>query len=74
MSYDKYSTDAYVRWRWGDQWAYGKVAERYEQKVTKQIKGSRVSRDADSEEPAYLIEQSDGGRVLKSHSELQKAG
>ena len=36
------------------------------------IKGTDVSRNATDKEPAYLIEQDDGDRVLKSHSEIQK--
>ena len=37
------------------------------------IKGSKVSREASKDDPAYLIEQEDGDEVLKSHSELRKA-
>jgi hypothetical protein len=42
--------------------------------VTRRIKGVEVTRKASPEEPAYMIEQDDGGRVLKSASELKSAG
>ena len=47
--------------------------KKYNQKITLKIKGTEVTRDADDDNPAYRIEQSDGDEVLKSHSELKKA-
>jgi hypothetical protein len=38
----------------------------YAQKITKSIKGKNVTRTASDDEPAYLIEQEDGDKVLKS--------
>ena len=61
-----------VKWKWGDNWAHGKVAKRYTQKITLKIDGNEVTRDASEDEPAYKVEQSDGGEALKSHSELNK--
>jgi hypothetical protein len=61
-----------VRWKWGSSWAAGKVVERFTDDVTRTIKATEVKRRASSDEPAYLVEQDDGGRALKSHSELQK--
>lgn len=46
--------------------------ESYTEEVSKTIKGNEVTRKASGENPAYLIEQEDGDRVLKSHSELRK--
>ena len=63
-----------VRWSWGDGEGAGTVIERYTEKVTKDIKGNEVTRDASEEEPAYLIEQEDGDLVLKSSSELEASG
>ena len=59
-----------VKWSWGDGNAEGKVVESFTEHVSRTIKGNEVTRDADQDNPAYLIEQSDGSRVLKSHSEL----
>ena len=65
---------ATVRWSWGKGEAEGKVAEVFRRRVQRTIKGSKIVRNGSDSEPAYLVEQSDGGRALKSHSELDKAG
>ena len=62
-----------VEWEWGDGTAKGRVTERFTEKVTRTLKGSEITRDASSDEPAYLIEQEDGDEVLKSASELSAA-
>ncbi|MEM7784321.1 MAG: DUF2945 domain-containing protein [Planctomycetota bacterium] len=67
-----YNVGSKVKWKWGSGWGHGVVNERFTEKVTKTVKGSEITRDASSEEPAYLIEQEDGDQVLKSHSEVQK--
>ncbi len=61
-----------LRWNWGNGTAEGKVEDSFTQDVTRTIKGTEVTRKASSDEPAYLIEQDDGDRVLKSHSEVEK--
>ena len=71
MSYDVHIGDE-VKWNWGDGTASGTVKERFTSKVTRTIKGNEVTRDASEDEPAYLIEQDDGDRVLKSASELER--
>jgi hypothetical protein len=60
-----------VHWKWGDAVAHGKIAERFERRVSRTFKGTRVTRVGTPENPAYLIEQEDGDRVLKRGSELQ---
>jgi hypothetical protein len=65
-----YNQGASVEWKWGQGTGTGKVVEIYTSDVTKTIKGTEVTRNASSDEPAYLIEQKDGDQVLKSHSEL----
>lgn len=62
-----------VKWEWGNGTAEGKIQERFTEKVTRTIKGSEVTRKADDDEPAFLIEQDDGDRVLKSASEVSAA-
>lgn len=62
-----------VRWQWGEGSATGKIIERFEEKVSRRIKGSEVTRDASRDDPAFLIEQDDGDKVLKSESELERA-
>lgn len=56
-----------VAWHWGNGEGEGKIAERFEREVSRTIKGSK-------EDPAFLIEQDDGGKVLKLASELSHKG
>jgi hypothetical protein len=51
----------------------GKVRKVFPERVSPTIKGSEITRNATEDDPAYLIEQDDGHRVLKSHSELREA-
>lgn len=62
-----------VEWNWGSGTGTGKVVKKYTQKTTLKIDGSEITRNASDDEPAYRIEQEDGGEVLKSGSELKKA-
>lgn len=68
-----YNVGTSVKWKWGNGWGEGKITERFTEKVTRTIESTEVTRDASRDEPAYLIEQEDGDRVLKSHSEVEKA-
>jgi hypothetical protein len=61
-----------VEWKWGRSKAEGKVTRKFTDDVERKIKGKTVKRKADSKEPAFLISQEDGDRVLKSQSELKK--
>ena len=70
---DAYSKGDKVEWEWGSGSATGEVTEVFTEKVTRTIKGNEVTRNASDDEPAYEVEQEDGDRVLKSHSELSKA-
>ena len=62
-----------LRWKWGDSHASGKVSEVFTRKVTRTLKGSKISKNGSDDCPAYLIEQEDGDQVLKLHSEVQQA-
>ncbi|WP_370170244.1 MULTISPECIES: hypervirulence associated TUDOR domain-containing protein [Hyphomonas] len=73
MATDGYTIGTKVEWDWGNGTATGKVDERFTDTVTRTIKGNEVKRKATKDDPAYLIKQEDGDRVLKSHSELRKA-
>ena len=61
-----------VTWSWGQGTATGKIIGTFTKKVTRTIKGKKITRNASADEPAYLIEQADGDRVLKSASEIAK--
>jgi hypothetical protein len=59
-----------VSWNWGEHQAHGKIVDRFTARVTRTLQGTKVVREASKEEPAYLIEQADGDKVIKSASEL----
>jgi ribosomal protein L24 len=61
-----------VKWNWGSGEGEGEIVEVYTEKITRTIKGAEVTRNATKDEPAFLIKQDDGDRVLKSASELHK--
>ena len=67
-----YAKDPRLHGAGGEHKAHGKIVDKFTQKVTKTIKGSEVTREASAKEPAYLIEQEDGDKVLKSASELTR--
>ncbi|GHB14775.1 DUF2945 domain-containing protein [Salinicola rhizosphaerae] len=68
-----YKQREWVKWKWGPNWAQGQVTKTFREKVTRKLQGSEVTRKGSDETPAYLIKQEDGTRVLKLHSELEKA-
>jgi hypothetical protein len=69
----QYSKGDRVTWNWGSGTAEGTVQATYTEEVTKTINGNEVTRDASTDNPAYLIQQDDDDRVLKSESELSAA-
>ncbi|MET0314166.1 MAG: DUF2945 domain-containing protein [Hansschlegelia sp.] len=68
-----HAVGAKVTWSWGKGEATGKVAQVFSARVQRTIKGAKITRRATEDNPAYLVEQDDGARALKSHSELEKA-
>ena len=68
---NSFQTNQYVEWDWGNGTAKGQIEDRFEEKVTRTIDGNEVTRDASSDNPAYLIKQEDGQKVLKKGSELR---
>lgn len=68
-----YDKGTQVEWKWGNGKGTGKVTDVFTDDVTRTIDGSEITRKASQDEPAYMIKQEDGDRVLKSHFELSKA-
>lgn len=62
-----------VKWKWGNGSATGKVVETHAEKVTKTIKGEKITRKGEQGNKALFIEQEDGSRVLKLEQEVEKA-
>jgi hypothetical protein len=68
---DSFQTGQYVKWNWGNGEGHGQIEERFEREVTRTLQGSEITKKGDSENPAYLVKQEDGNRVLKRGSELK---
>lgn len=62
-----------VTWSWGNGTGEGKVVEVHRAKVTRTIKGEKITRDGSDDDPAYVIETDDGTPVLKLRSEVDRA-
>jgi hypothetical protein len=62
-----------VSWSWGTGTATGRIVEVHREKVTRTLQGSEITRNGSAEDPAYVIEQEDGARVLKLRSEVERA-
>jgi hypothetical protein len=61
-----------VSWKFGGSTTKGKIVERFTEKVTKTIKGKKITRKASKEKPAYLVKTKDGKKALKSGKQLKK--
>ena len=70
IAHHAFKAGSRVKWAWGAHTAEGVIRKSFTHRIERTIKGSTVTREADARNPAYLIEQDDGDKVLKSHSEL----
>jgi hypothetical protein len=59
-----------VKWNWGQGQAEATVKEVHTERIERTIKGSKHTRNGTDDNPAYVLEQSNGQTVLKLHSEL----
>lgn len=62
-----------VSWKYGTGTATGKIEETYKESVSRKIKGSEITRNGTPDNPAYLIVQENGDKVLKLKSEVTAA-
>lgn len=62
-----------VKWNWGQGTATGTVEETFDRDVTRTLQGGEVTRKGSQDDPALLIKQEDGDRVLKLRSEVERA-
>ena len=60
-----------VKWNWGNGEGEAKVSEVHTERVERQIKGKKQTRNGSDDNPAYVLEQDNGQTVLKLHSELK---
>jgi len=70
---NKFHKGQKVKWEWGNGEGEGKIEERFERRVQRTFKGSKIVRNGTQDNPAYVIEQADGDKVLKRGSELKDA-
>ena len=61
-----------VHWAWGQHTASGRVVERFERTIKRELKGAEIVKHGTRQNPAYLIRQDDGSEVLKLRSELHE--
>ncbi|GAA4374311.1 DUF2945 domain-containing protein [Hymenobacter koreensis] len=62
-----------VVWKYGTGTATGKIAEVHKESVSRQLKGATITRNGTPENPAFVIVQENGDRVLKLKSEVKPA-
>ena len=70
---NKFQKGQKVKWNWGNGEGNGKIEERFERRVQRTFKGNKVVKNGTEDNPAYIIEQDDGDKVLKRGSELHDA-
>lgn len=69
---DKYKEGDKIKWKWGNGYGHGSIQSAFENKTTRKIDGSSVTRNGSVDDPAYYINVDDGNNVLKLHSEIEK--
>ncbi|GGF19004.1 DUF2945 domain-containing protein [Hymenobacter cavernae] len=60
-----------VTWKYGTGTATGKIEEVHKEAVTRKLKGHEITRNGTADNPAFVIVQENGDRVLKLKSEVQ---
>ena len=63
-----------VTWKYGTGTATGKIESLHREPVTRIMKGSEIHRNGSATDPALVILQENGDRVLKLKSEVKLAG
>lgn len=62
-----------VTWKYGTGTATGKIEETHKESVTLKIKGSDITRNGTPDNPAFVIVQENGDKVIKLKSEVSAA-
>jgi hypothetical protein len=60
-----------VSWKYGTGKATGKIEETHKETITRKLKGSDITRHGTPDNPALVIVQENGDRVLKLQSEVE---
>lgn len=62
-----------VSWKYGTGTATGKIESIHKEAITRTIKGAEIHRNGSADNPALVIVQENGDRVLKLQSEVKAA-
>ncbi|WP_216726445.1 hypervirulence associated TUDOR domain-containing protein [Hymenobacter siberiensis] len=62
-----------VSWKYGTGTATGKIESAHKEPISRTIKGSVIHRNGSADDPAFVIVQENGDRVLKLKSEVKAA-
>ena len=60
-----------VSWKYGTGTATGKIESMHQEPVTRTLKGAEIHRNGTADNPALVIVQENGDRVLKLKSEVK---
>lgn len=60
-----------VSWKYGTGTATGKIESVHKEPVVRTIKGAEIHRNGSAQDPAFVIVQANGSRVLKLKSEVK---
>jgi hypothetical protein len=60
-----------VSWKYGTGTATGKIESTHKEPIARTIKGAEIKRNGSAENPALVIVQDNGDRVLKLQSEVK---
>lgn len=62
-----------VNWKYGTGTATGKIESVHKEPISRAIKGAEIHRNGSADDPALVIVQENGDRVLKLKSEVKAA-
>ena len=62
-----------VTWKYGTGTAIGKIESTHKEPITVKIKGHDIHRNGSADDPALVIVQENGDKVLKLQSEVKAA-
>jgi hypothetical protein len=62
-----------VSWKYGTGTATGKIESVHKESITRKLKGSDITRNGTDDDPALIIVQDNGDKVLKLQSEVKTA-
>jgi hypothetical protein len=62
-----------VSWKYGTGTATGKIESIHKESITRKLKGSDITRNGSADDPALVIVQENGDKVLKLQSEVNAA-